>query len=266
MLMLTHTWLLKELIGVDHIIRDNLDIFAYNVSPDLLTIHPSITPKMTHRIPLSSRLPAQHRKAAFIQFHLLVDDMAHYGKIGEGADTGFDFNPNSNGYAYVKGRSLVQPIMNFYRDIGAEVSFSDAAYRSHIIIEMAFDLTVNQKNGSLTALFSEALSYTVENKFSEFSKTLSWFFSIEQKTITEAIEKGIKLYTKDRMDSLMSLDGRVHLYAAKFHHDPDDNSIRNNIKNLFTKGMYLVADYEDFLHTTLKATEKSGFKPQFRLR
>jgi len=260
--MLTHTWLLKELIGADNIIGNNLDAYVYNVSPDLLTIHPSITPKMTHRIPLSSRLPAQHRKAAFIRFHLLVDDMAHYGKIGEGSATGFDFNPNSNGYAYVKGRFLIQPIMNFYRDIGAEISFSEAAYRSHMIIEMAFDLTVNRKDGSLTTLFSEALSYTVENKLSEFSRTLGWFFGIEQKTITEAIEKGIKLYTKDRMDSLMSLDGRVNLYNAKFNHDPDNDSIRNNIRDLFTMGMDMVADYEDFLRATLKATEKSGFKPQ----
>jgi hypothetical protein len=127
---------------------------------------------------------------------------------------------------------------------------------------MAFDLIVNQKDDSLTTLLSEALSYTVENRFSEFSKTLSWFFNIEQRTITEAIEKGIKLYTRDRMDSLMSLDGRVLLYTSKFHHDPDNDSVRNRIRNLFTKGMDMVTDYEDFLHTTLKAIEKSGFKPQ----
>lgn len=260
--MLTHTWFLKKLIGTDHIARDILDIFAYNVAPDLLTIHQSITPEMTHRIPLSSRLPKRYHKASFIQFHLMVDDMAHYGKIGGGTATGFNFDSNSNGYAYLKGRHLLQPIMNFYTDIESKISFDEAAYRSHMVIEMAFDLIVGKKEEGLSTLFSDALGYTFENKLGEFSETLGWFFGIPQETVIEAVKKGIELYTKDRMDCMMNLEGRVHLYAAKFHHDPDDEEIRKSIKNLFNKGMDMVDDYEKFLYAIIEATEKSNFMPK----
>ena len=258
MLMLTHTWFLKEFIETNRISRDHLDIFAYNVSPDILPVHESITPAMTHRIPRLSRLPQEYHKAAFIQFHLLVDDMAHHGRIGEKAV--MDFNPNSNGYAYVKGRPLIQLIMDFHRDIGSEISFSEAAYRSHMIIEISFDLVIYRRNTFLTTLFSEALSYTIENKIGEFSGTLGWFFGIKQKIILEAIEKGAAVYTKDRIDSLTNIEGRISLYIDKFRYDSNDDKTRCGIRNLFKQAVDLVTDYENFLHTTLKAIKESGFK------
>jgi len=258
MLMLTHTWLLREFIGADHISRNNLDIFAYNVFPDLLPIHESITPEMTHSISRLSRLPRKYHKAAFIQFHLLVDDMAHYGKIAQKAV--IDFNPNSNGYAYVKGRPLIQPIIDFYKDIGDEISFSEAAYRSHIIIEMSFDLALQRKDSGLATLFSEALNYTIENKLREFRKTLSWIFEIKEETITEAIDKAVTVYTKEWLEDLMSLEGRASLFVDKFCYGCDDGKARNGIRSLFDQGMDLVADYKDFLHTTLNAIKDSGFR------
>ena len=258
MLMLTHTRFLKEFIGADHISRDNLDIFAYNVFPDLLPVHESITPEMTHGIPRFSRLPQKYHKAAFVQFHLLVDDMAHYGKICEKAV--INFNPNSNGYAYVKGRPLIQPIMDFYKDIGDEISFSEAAYRSHMIIEMSFDLTLQREDSSLATLFSEALNYTVENKQTEFSKTLSWIFGIKEKIITEAINRAVAIYTKEWLEDLMSLEGRVSLFVDKFCYGCDDGKARNDVGSLFDQGMDLVTDYKDFLHTTLNAIKDSGFR------
>ncbi|MBE9547441.1 MAG: hypothetical protein IMF10_08110, partial [Proteobacteria bacterium] len=257
--MLTHTWLLKKFIGAGHISRDNLDIFAYNVSPDFLPIHQSITPEMTHGIPRLSGLPRKYRKAAFVLFHLLVDDMAHHGRIGgENAVPGF--NPNSNGYAYAKGRPLIRPIMDFHKELGEEISFGEAAYRSHLIIEMSFDLVLYRKDSTLTALLSEALNYTIENKLSEFSKTLAWIFDIRQEIVAEAINKGVTVYTKARFDNLMNVEGRICLYADKFRHDSDDDRICGGIKNLFSQGMDLVADHEVFLHTTLEAIKKSGFK------
>ena len=259
MLMLTHTWLLREFVGRDNINRDNLDIFAYNVSPDLLPIHKSITPEMTHSIPRSSRLPQKYHKAAFVQFHLLVDDIAHLGKIGDGK-TVTVFNPNSNGYAYIKGRPLIQPIMDFCRGIGHEISFSEAAYRSHLIIEMSFDLALCGRDLDLGTLLSEALNYTVENKLSEFSETLGWILGISQEIIMEAIQEGITLCTKDRIDSLMSMEGQICLFADKFRYDSDDDRIRNGIWNLFNQGMDLVADYEEFSHTILETIKGYGFK------
>ncbi len=214
---------------------------------------------MTHSMPRSSRLPQKYHKAAFVQFHLLVDDIAHLGKIDDGK-TVIDFNPNSNGYAYVKGRPLVQPIMDFCRGIGHETSLSEAAYRSHLIIEMSFDLALCGKDRDLMILLYEALNYTAENKLSEFSETLGWILSVSQEIIMEAIQEGITLCTQDRINNLMSIEGQIGLFANKFSYDSDDDRIWNGIWDLFNQGRDLVTDYEEFSHTVLATIKESGFK------
>ncbi|MDO9528673.1 MAG: hypothetical protein Q7J27_05885 [Syntrophales bacterium] len=258
MLMFTHTWILRKFIGASHIKRDDHDIFAYNVSPDLLPVHKSITPGLTHSIPRLSKLPQQHNRAAFVQFHLLVDDMAHHGKISREAIT--EFNPNSNGYAYIKGKPLIQPITDFYREIGNEISFSETAYLSHMIIEMCFDLAIYKKETDLAALFAGALTYTVENKLSEFVKTLSWFFGIESEITKEAIKRAVAVYTRSKVDSLMSLEGRVSLFIDNYCYGSYNDKARNGIRELFNQGMDLVDDCEDFLDVTLTAINNSEFR------
>lgn len=258
MLMFTHTWVLREFIGASHIRRDDHDIFAYNVSPDLLPVHESITPGLTHSIPRLSKLPQKYSRAAFVQFHLLVDDMAHHGKISREVIT--EFNPNSNGYAYIKGKPLIQPITYFYREIGNEISFSETAYLSHMIIEMCFDLALYKREPDIARLFSEALTYTVENKLSEFVKTLSWIFKIKEKITTDAIKKSVDVYKGSKADNLMSLEGRLSLFADNYCYGLNDEKTRNGIRNLFNQGMDLVTDYEDFLDTTLTAINDSEFR------
>ncbi len=258
MLMFTHTWILREFIGASHISRNDHDIFAYNVSPDLLPVHESITPGLTHSIPRLSKLPQKYNRAAFVQFHLLVDDMAHHGKIIREAIT--EFNPNANGYAYIKGKPLIQPITDFYREIGSEISFSETAYLSHMIIEMCFDLALYKKETDLAALFSGALTYTVENKLSEFVKTLSWIFEIEEEITTDATKRAVAVYQRSKIDSLMSLEGRISLFIDNYCYGSDDGKTRNGIRNLFNQGMDLVVDYEDFLDTTLTAINNSEFR------
>ena len=46
-------------------------------------------------------------------FHLLVDDLAHYGFICPGIPAEFD--PDSHGYSYIKGKPLINPIMDFQK-------------------------------------------------------------------------------------------------------------------------------------------------------
>lgn len=258
MLMFTHTWILREFIGASHIKRNDHDIFVYNVSPDLLPVHESITPGLTHSIPRLSKLPQKYNRAAFVQFHLLVDDMAHHGKISREAIT--EFNPNSNGYAYTKGKPLLQPITDFYKEIGKEISFSETAYLSHMLIEMCFDLALYKKEHHLASLFSRSLTYTVENKLSEFVKTLSWLFGIEAEITKEAIKRAVAVYKRSKIDSLMSLEGRVSLFIDNYCYGSDDGKTRNGIRNLFNQGMDLVDDYEDFLGKTLTTINNSEFR------
>lgn len=153
MLMLTHTWILKEFIGQSRLDQDVLDLFTYNVSPDMLCFHKDITADMTHGIPRFCSMPKEYRKAAFVHFHLLVDDIAHHGKI----DTSIvkEFNPYSKGYTYIKGRPLIEPLKQFYEDIGKDISFNHISYQTHMIIEMAFDLALHygQDNQDLLSLF-----------------------------------------------------------------------------------------------------------------
>jgi hypothetical protein len=40
--MLTHTYLLQKVLGAADIKSKDLDIYIYNIAPDLLTIHPDI--------------------------------------------------------------------------------------------------------------------------------------------------------------------------------------------------------------------------------
>jgi len=257
--MLTHTWILKEFLGTGRLSPDVLDMFVYNVSPDILPLHGAITSDMTHGIPRFRPLSPQYKKAAFVQFHLLVDDIAHHGKIGKTAVR--DFNPNSEGYTYVKGRPLIQPIMDFYKSIGKEIGYSHAAYQSHMIIEMTFDLALHQRreNDELIPIFCEALEYTVQNKIGEFSEIHAWLFDISEEIIAEAIRQGRDTCSLDRMSCFMNVEGRIGLCLDRFGLDRNDDSTWAGMRNLIAHGMVLVNDYEDFLYPTIREIRNSSF-------
>ena len=260
MLMLTHTWILKEFLASQAFNPDYLDLYAYNVSPDLLTFHPAITSEMTHGIARFRDLPAPHRKAAFVHFHLLVDDIAHYGHICDKPVS--VFNPDSEGYTYVRGRSLVQPIRAFQKRFGHEISLSEAAYQSHILIEMAFDLVLNQsknKNG-LIPLFSESLGAVAKNGLEEFGRTMEWLADIRGETASEAFAHGVGLCTPERMNGLMNVEGRINLFIDKFGLDRNDQAVCAGAVELMKQGMDLVRDYESFLKPTLEKIKAAAFR------
>ena len=125
MLMLTHTWILKELLALSSSETPTLDIFAYNVCPDLLPIHRTVHASMTHRISRFIQVPREYRKAHYVQLHLLADDIAHHGRICEEVVT--EFNPDADGYAYVMGQPLVGPIMDYCNSFGLPVDRVEAA-------------------------------------------------------------------------------------------------------------------------------------------
>ncbi len=232
------------------------DMFIYNVIPDILPIHESITSQMTHRIPRSRVVPAEFKKAVFVQFHLMVDDVAHYGAItANGSD---EFHSNPGGYAYEKGKTLVPRIMDFHQQIGKPISLDAAIYRSHMIIEMAFDLLLFEREGSLLGLFTEALDDSMRYKRSEMVSTLQWLLEIPGKTVEAAMEKGFAAYGVDRIYRTMSLEGRTRLYIEKFDYDSEDV---NGVEDLISRGMELSEDYEPFLAHTLKVIKDAGFLP-----
>jgi len=259
MLLHTHTWILHEFmrryVGGD----TSLDMFVYNVLPDILPIHESITSQMTHRVPRFRVVPPEFKKAAFAHFHLMVDDVAHYGAITAcGSD---EFHPNPGGYAYEKGKALVSRIMDFHQQSGKPISMDSAIYRSHMVIEMAFDLLLFEREGSLLDLFTEALDYSLRRKRSEMVSTLQWLLDIPAKTIETAMEKGFAAYGGDRIYRTMSLEGRTRLFIEKFDYDSDDGGVWREVEDWVSRGMGLSEDYESFLAHTLMVIKDAGFLP-----
>ena len=158
MLMLTHTYLLQQIMGTSNLKAVDPDIYIYNIAPDLLTIHPGINASQTHSIKRFFQAPSEHSRTAYVMFHLLVDDLAHYGKISLECQEGF--NPDSSGYTYVKGRTLINPILDLHKLINKDISYDQAAYQSHMIIEMIYDLVILTRlhaDGSIE-LLEEAMS------------------------------------------------------------------------------------------------------------
>jgi hypothetical protein len=260
MLMLTHTWILREYLGSRALHPDCIDLYAYNVSPDLLTFHPAITSEMTHGIDRHREIPVVYRKAAFVHFHLLVDDIAHYGDIcREPVRT---FNPDSKGYTYLRGRPLVNPIRDFQKRFGREVSQSEAAYQSHIMIETAFDLVLNRRleKSGIIPLFSESLGSTAENSLEEFGRTIEWLTDIRSEKAGEAFAHGVNICTPERMNGLMNVEGRINLFIDKFGLDRNDQAVRAGAIELMEQGMDLVRDCEAFLEATLEKIGKSDFR------
>ncbi len=259
MLFLAHTWLLKEFLTRESTSCPDPDIFIHNLAPDILTIHQAINPGTTHGISRFQRLPARYKKAAFAQFHLLADDMAHYGEITDASRDTFD--PDSQGYCYLRGKALLGAIRDFYSGLGQDISYSNAAYRSHIIIEMALDLILHQEDGNnkLLELFREALRYTVRYKIDEFSETAAWLFGIGRETISEAMHHALDACTSPAPSSFMHTEDRAGLYIKKFCLDRDDAYTREGVTNLLKQGVTFVPDYRNFLLNTVATIKKVGF-------
>lgn len=259
MLLHTHTWILREFMRRYAREAISPDIFVYNVLPDILPIHESITSQMTHRVPRFRSIPADFQKALFVQFHLMVDDVAHYGAITEAGTDQFDADPG--GYAYEKGKDLVPRIMDLHQRMKQPISLDSAVYRSHMMIEMAFDLLLFEREGSLVGLFTDALEDSLRRRKSEMVSTLQWLLGIPGTTLGDAIDKGFRAYGGNRIRQTMSLEGRTRLYIEKFDYDGDDGLVWSGVRGLVRRGMELSEDYELFLSRTLKIIRDAGFAP-----
>jgi hypothetical protein len=263
MLMMTHTWLLLNYPGGKEFISNNSDLLIYNISPDLLPIHKDLTAEVTHGIPRHRPLPDKHRKNAFVHFHLMVDDISHHGTIM--SQPVMEFDPDSNGYTYLKGKPLVQPLLDIYEHMGKPITYAHAAYRSHMIIEMTFDLALHQgqldESDKLLIRLCEAMSFTALEKLTEFSENIAWLYGVPVQIIEEAMQEGAAIYTLNRIRRFMTLEGRIQLFANKYGIPRDDGQAIDMLTDVMNKGMDLVKDYGDFLEPTLAAIRRVGFNP-----
>jgi hypothetical protein len=261
MLMLTHTYFLQNVLGMAGINNCDLDIFVYNIVPDLLTIHPDINSQQTHKINRLLQIPSLYPKAAYIMLHLLVDDLAHYGSICPGIPD--EFNPDSQGYSYIKGKPLINFILDFQKKVNKEISYNEAAYRSHLIVEMIYDLAIieNINNNQTIELLTEAVFTTAENKMDEFVATINWLYGLDEEKICEVMKQACSYMSKEKIQKTMNIASRIRLYAKKFGLQSDEQLYFTGIKNIFLQARELLDDNEIFLRETAKAVKKYGWKP-----
>ncbi len=260
MLMLTHTCLLQQIMSESNIRHCDPDIYIYNIAPDLLTIHPGISANQTHSIQRFIQSPQNHQRVSYIMFHLLVDDLAHYGNISLAHHEGFD--PHSSGYTYLKGRHLIASIINMHKIIERDITYSEAAYRSHLIIEMIYDLVILshiQKNKSIE-LLEEAIHFTLDNKAKEFCEDIAWLYGIAKDDVLEVLKNAVSYITKGRMERIMNIEGRIRLFTDKFGLRNDNSMFAAAIQTLFQDALNSIEN-EDFLHETATTIRDYGWLP-----
>ncbi|MCX7817257.1 MAG: hypothetical protein N2317_07085 [Syntrophales bacterium] len=260
MLMFTHTWLLKNYLGLSSVPEELLDLFVYNICPDFLPIVSEFNAAMTHSPSRFRPIPQNYRKASCIVFHLLVDDISHYGCIDEEPST--FFRQNANGYSYVRGRYLVDSIITLFEKAGKPLDHMRAAYRSHMIIEMTFDLSLyillGEESKCLVKLMSDALQYTTTEKLQEFSEIVGWFYNTDPEIVGRATIMCAERYTLESLQRHLTLQGKMNLFAEKFELGSLNDTTYQGLRNIMLHGMDLVKDYGDFLRPTIETIRNSG--------
>lgn len=260
MLMLTHTYLLQQVMEAAGRKYMAPDIYIYNIAPDLLTIHPSINAQQTHSIPRFMEAPPDHARTAYVMFHLLVDDLAHYGKITLKCREGFD--ADSPGYTYVKGKFLIQEILDLHKLIGSDLSYSEAAYQSHLIIEMIYDLVILARihEEKSIDLLADAIAFTRDKREDEFCENMAWLYGIEKETAREVLKNGAAYITKERMNRIMNIEGRIRLFTDKFGLRHSNELFDQAIATLFVHALDSIEN-EEFLQEIYEAIEACGWQP-----
>jgi hypothetical protein len=249
-------------LGAADVRNYDLDIYVYNIVPDLLTIHPQISSEQTHKIKRSLDIPARYAKASYVIFHLLLDDLAHYGYICPECKKEFD--PNSQGYSYLKGKPLIHSILDLYNTIKKEISYDDAAYSSHLIIEMIYDLVILTRMNAIKTvdLLAEAINYTAKNKLDEFLSTINWLYDLRENEVKEVMKEASFYITKERMERIMNIDGRVRLYTNKFGLKRGGEVLYEGVKKLFLQARDLLnEDDELFLMESAQTIKNYGWFP-----
>jgi hypothetical protein len=261
MLMLTHTYLLQNILGMARIKNYDLDVFVYNIVPDLLTLHPDINSQQTHKIKRLLQIPPLYPKAAYVMFHLMVDDLAHYGFISPGIPD--EFNPDSHGYTYIKGKPLINSILDFQKKVNKEISYNEAAYRSHLVVEMIYDLAIidHIKNNQTIEILADAIRTTAEEKMDEFVATINWLYGLGEVKICEVMQRAHSYMTEERMRKTMNIEGRIRFYEYKFGLQGDEQLYLAGIKNIFLQARELLDDNEIFLTETAGTVKKYGWLP-----
>jgi len=254
--MLTHTYFLQQVVETAGGKSIEPDSYVYNIAPDLLTLSPNISANRTHAIGRNITIPSVFAKAAFVFFHLFVDDLVHYGHVCDEMQEGFD--ADSEGYCYLKGRRLVDAIIELHRLLNREISRNEAAYQSHLIIEMIYDLVITRQihENRTIEILVDALRYTAEKKLDEFAAVMHWMYGLEKQQIAEVLKTASLFLTKERMADLMTMNGRIILYQDKFGLKSDSVLFSQAVKKLFDRALNSITDEDGLCRRAVSAMDE----------
>lgn len=262
MLMFTHSWLLAHYLGERRFDRHLQDFYTYNICPDFLPAGSAFNAQMTHAVSRVCSIPDDYPGASFIIFHLMVDDISHHGVIKETPER--NFNPDADGYSYRKGRALKGLLMELYQDHGEPIDITEAAYRSHMVIEMTFDLALYWElpdSQRILDYMCEAVNRTADEHLDRFANTVAWFYGVKPTNVVEAITRCSHFYNEQTMNRLMTLEGRVDSFFRKYGPSMPTAREKTMLQSIMEEGVHLVEDYHDFLVPTMNAIKDSGFSP-----
>jgi hypothetical protein len=173
---------------------------------------------------------------------------------------------NSKGYSYLKGNHLIKSILDLHNIIEKEISYSEAVYQSHLVIEMIYDLVILKHINSFKTIevLVEAIKYTANNKMKEFVETINWLYGLEENEINEVMKNALFFITKESMKGIMNMQGRINLYRDKFSLKSDKQLFYDGLEDLFKRAIDLIDDDELFFRETVKVIRNYNKFPLIR--
>jgi len=267
MLTNVHNWVLRELLRRKGKEDKDLSIYLYNIAPDSLPMHKDISAKLTHKITLSKELLKKHPKLIFVKYHLMVDNLGHYGLLT--CPKGINNNFEKEGYAYIKGRSLIEEVKKFYQE-GREwstvhspqsIDENSALYLAHTAVEIALDLKLSEEDESITSLFFALQGSLTPQALEEYYQSLAELYNLRPETIREAREAPLKFYGEPKSKEDFFLDKRVKIILRKSKMEFTRENI-DKAKRLVIKGERLLTDYLPTLEDWVKKIELASIEEE----
>jgi hypothetical protein len=130
---------------------------------------------------------------------------------------------------------------------------------------MIYDLVIlNQINSFRTIdILVEAINFTAKNKMNEFFSIIHWLYDVGKDEINEVMKNASVYITKERMESIMNMESRIHLYKDKFGLKSDDQLFCDGLINLFQQARDLIDDDELFFRETIQTIKNYSRLPAF---
>jgi hypothetical protein len=107
----------------------------------------------------------------------------------------------------------------------------------------------------------DAINFTVNNKMNEFVDTIKWLYDLEENEINEVMKSALFFITKESMERIMNIEGRINLYKDKFGLQNNERLFNDGLKDLFQRAIDSIDDDELFFQETAQVIKNCGGLP-----